>query len=529
MDELRIEQVLEYFSKFEVGDYVTHPDFGIGQYDGEVTKQINGEEKTFLRIIYDKGEVLYVPAEKRTEIQKYVGVTDEKPKLTKLRSKQWKKAKAKVKRAIGAIIKELIELYAKRQITKGYAFPPDSPKQKEFEQKFPYQLTEGQAKAIEEIKADMEKPVPMDRLLCGDVGSGKTEVAMRAVFKAVDNKKQVAVLCPTSVLAYQHYKDFVKRFEGFNVNIALLNSFITVREQEEVIKRLADGTIDIVIGTHKLLQDYVKFKDLGLVVIDEEQRFGVMHKEKIKMYKETVDVLSLSATPIPRTLQMTILGLRDVSVIKELPHNRQPVTVSVLPYDEAFVKNAILKELDRGGQVYFVYNRVKNIEEIVNHVKKLVPKARIGIAHGQMDTEELEQVMYDFVRHNYDILVATTIVEIGVNVPNANTMIIYEADKFGLSQLYQLRGRVGRGDREAYVYLTYLKDKIISDVAKIRLKTMQDFAKNGVGLDIAMKDLEIRGAGNLLGTEQHGFVNAVGYALYLKILNEAIQEYKKKT
>jgi len=517
---------IKSFTELEVGSYVVHVNYGIGKYEGIEKIKVDGVIRDYLKIVYAGGDVLFVPVEQLDLVQKYVGPTDNPPKLNKLGGGEWIRAKRKAKKAAEDLAKDLIQLYAKRQMAKGHAFSPDTPWQKEFEDQFPYEETEDQLRCIKEIKEDMEKDKPMDRLLCGDVGYGKTEVALRAAFKAVADGKQVAFLCPTTILAYQHYTNFLERFKEFPVKIEMLSRFRTPKEQAQIIKGLADGTIDIVVGTHRLLQNDVKFKDLGLLIIDEEQRFGVVHKEKIKKLKENIDVLTLSATPIPRTLHMSLIGIRDMSILENPPEDRFPVETYVVEFNEELIKDAILREVGRGGQVYFVCNRVQGIEKMANFIKELVPNCRIAVAHGQMEESKLEQVMVDFLKGEYDVLVTTTIIETGLDIPNVNTIIVYDADKLGLAQLYQLRGRVGRSNRLAYAYFTYRKDKVLSEVAEKRLEAIKEFTEFGSGFKIAMRDLEIRGAGNLLGAEQHGHIDAVGYDLYLKLLEEAIRNLK---
>lgn len=517
---------IKSFTELEVGSYVVHVNYGIGKYEGIEKIKVDGIIRDYLKIIYAGGDTLFVPVEQLDLVQKYVGPTDNPPKLNKLGGSEWIRAKRKAKKAVEDIAKDLIKLYAKRQIAKGHAFSPDTPWQKEFEEQFPYEETEDQLRCIKEIKEDMEKDRPMDRLLCGDVGYGKTEVALRAAFKAVADGKQVAFLCPTTILAYQHYTNFIERFKEFPVKIEMLSRFRTPKEQAQIIKSLAEGTIDIIVGTHRLLQSDVKFKDLGLLIIDEEQRFGVVHKEKIKKLKENIDVLTLSATPIPRTLHMSLIGIRDMSILENPPEDRFPVETYVMEFNEELIKDAILREIGRGGQVYFVYNRVNGIEKMASLVKDLVPSCRVAVAHGQMEENQLEKVMIDFLNGEYDVLVTTTIIETGLDIPNVNTIIVYDADKLGLSQLYQLRGRVGRSNRLAYAYFTYRKDKVLSEVAEKRLEAIKEFTEFGSGFKIAMRDLEIRGAGNLLGAEQHGHIDAIGYDLYLKLLEEAIRNLK---
>lgn len=517
---------IKSFTELEIGSYVVHVNYGIGKYEGIEKIKVDGIVRDYLKIIYAGGDTLFVPVEQLDLVQKYVGPTDNPPKLNKLGGSEWLRAKRKAKKAVEDLAKDLIQLYAKRQMVKGHAFSPDTPWQKEFEEQFPYEETEDQLRCIKEIKEDMEKDRPMDRLLCGDVGYGKTEVALRAAFKAVADGKQVAFLCPTTILAYQHYANFIERFKEFPVKIEMLSRFRTPKEQSKIIKELAEGNIDIIVGTHRLLQNDIKFKDLGLLIIDEEQRFGVVHKEKIKKLKENIDVLTLSATPIPRTLHMSLIGIRDMSVLENPPEDRFPVETYVVEFNEELIKDAILREIARGGQVYFVYNRVNGIEKMASFVKDLVPGCRVAVAHGQMEESQLEKVMIDFLNGEYDVLVSTTIIETGLDIPNVNTIIVYDADKLGLSQLYQLRGRVGRSNRLAYAYFTYRKDKVLSEVAEKRLEAIKEFTEFGSGFKIAMRDLEIRGAGNLLGAEQHGHIDAIGYDLYLKLLEEAIRNLK---
>lgn len=517
---------IKNFTELTVGSYVVHVNYGIGKYEGIEKITVDGVTKDYLKIKYAGDDKLFVPVEQLDLVQKYIGPEDKPPKLNKLGSSDWSKLKKRAKKAVEDIAKDLIKLYAKRQTMKGYAFSKDTPWQKDFEERFPYEETEDQLRCIEEIKKDMESDKPMDRLLCGDVGYGKTEVALRAAFKAVADGKQVAFLCPTTILAEQHYNNFVQRFKDFPVKIEMLSRFRSNKEQSQIIKMVADGTVDILVGTHKILQNDVKFKDLGLLIIDEEQRFGVKHKEKIKKLKENIDVLSLSATPIPRTLHMSLIGIRDMSVLENPPEDRYPVQTYVVEFNEDLIRDAILRELGRGGQVYFVYNRIDGIERMASILKELVPEARIAVAHGQMEEGKLEDIMIGFLNRDYDILVCTTIIETGLDIPNVNTIIVYDSDKMGLSQLYQLRGRVGRSNRLAYAYFTYRKDKVITEVAEKRLEAIKEFTEFGSGFKIAMRDLEIRGAGNLLGAEQHGHIDAVGYDMYLRLLDEAIKSLK---
>ncbi|WP_170839980.1 transcription-repair coupling factor [Lihuaxuella thermophila] len=521
------EKIKDY-QELKPGDYVVHVNHGIGRYVGIETLNVGGLHKDYLHIQYAGNDKLYVPVEQIEQVQKYVGSEERTPKVYSLGGSEWSKVKNKVRSSVQDIAKDLIELYAKRQQAKGYAFSKDTPYQKEFEAMFPYEETPDQLRSIEEIKTDMEQGRPMDRLLCGDVGYGKTEVAIRAAFKATMDGKQVAVLVPTTILAQQHYETFRERFSGYPVQIRVLSRFRSRKEQKETIEGLKNGTVDIVIGTHRLLSKDIVFKDLGLLIIDEEQRFGVKHKEKIKQIKHNIDVLTLTATPIPRTLHMAMMGVRDLSVIETPPENRFPVQTYVLEYSGALVREAIERELARGGQVYFLYNQVHNIEQMADQIRMLVPDARVAVAHGQMAETELEKVMLDFLDGEYDVLVSTTIIETGVDIPNVNTLIIYDADKMGLSQLYQLRGRVGRSNRIAYAYFTYQRDKVLSETAEKRLQAIKEFTELGSGFKIAMRDLAIRGAGNILGAEQHGHIASVGFELYSQMLKEAVAELQGK-
>ncbi|MGB9596999.1 MAG: transcription-repair coupling factor, partial [Candidatus Poribacteria bacterium] len=472
------------------------------------------------------GDALYVPTYNLDLVHKYIGAESEKVKIDKLGGTSWERAKHRVKESARVLAKELLELYAAREAGFGHAFSSDTTWQMEFEAAFPYEETEDQLSTIDDVKNDMEKPKPMDRLICGDVGYGKTEVALRAAFKAIMDNKQVAVLVPTTVLAQQHYNTFTKRFADYPVKVEMLSRFRRPKEQKEIISNLASGQIDIVIGTHRLLSKDVKFKDLGLLVIDEEQRFGVLQKEKIKQMKKTVDVLTLSATPIPRTLHMAIMGARDISIINTPPENRLPIETYVMEFDKDVIRDAILHEMDRGGQVFFVHNRVETIDSVADIVRNIVPEARIAIAHGQMPERQLENIMMDFVSYKYDVLVCTTIIESGLDIPNVNTIIIDRADALGLAQLYQLRGRVGRDRYKAYGYLFYPSDKVITEDSQKRLRVIEEFTDLGSGFKIALRDLEIRGMGNILGAEQHGHIMTVGYDMYCKLLNEAIKELK---
>ncbi|WP_018708542.1 transcription-repair coupling factor [Siminovitchia fordii] len=520
---------IKSYSELNPGDYVVHVNHGIGKYLGIETLEIKGVHKDYLNISYQGNDTLYVPVDQIELVQKYVGSEGKEPKMYKLGGNDWKRVKKKVESSVKDIADELIKLYAEREATKGYAFSPDSDMQREFELSFPYQETDDQIRSITEIKRDMERERPMDRLLCGDVGYGKTEVAIRAAFKAIMDGKQVAILVPTTILAQQHFETIKERFNGYPINISLLSRFRTKKQQTETSKGLKNGTIDLVIGTHRLLSKDIKFADLGLLIVDEEQRFGVSHKEKIKQLKTNVDVLTLTATPIPRTLHMSMLGVRDLSVIETPPENRFPVQTYVMEYNGVFVKEAIERELARDGQVYFLYNRVEDIERKAEEISMLVPDARVAYAHGQMGESELESVILSFLDGEFDVLVTTTIIETGVDIPSVNTLIVHDADRMGLSQLYQLRGRVGRSNRVAYAYFTYRKDKVLTEIAEKRLQAIKEFTELGSGFKIAMRDLSIRGAGNLLGAQQHGFIDSVGFDLYSQMLKEAIEERKGGT
>ncbi|WP_091775896.1 transcription-repair coupling factor [Piscibacillus halophilus] len=520
------ERVKSY-QELKVGDYVVHINHGIGKYLGIETLEVNDLHKDYMVINYSGNDKLYVPVDQIDQVQKYVGSEGKAPKLYRLGGSEWKKVKSRVQSSVEDIADDLIQLYAEREASKGHAFAPDTEIQRDFEAAFPYEETEDQIRCIEEIKKDMERERPMDRLLCGDVGYGKTEVAIRAAFKAVMDNKQVAVLVPTTILAQQHFETFQERFQEFGVNIGLLSRFRTPKQQKETLDKLKKGLIDVVIGTHRVLSKDVVFKDLGLLIVDEEQRFGVKHKEKIKQLKANVDVLTLTATPIPRTLHMSMVGVRDLSVIETPPENRFPIQTYVLEYNPAFIREAIERELARGGQVFFLYNRVDLIEKVAAEIDMLVEDARVNYAHGQMNEGQLEGIIFDFLEGNFDVLVSTTIIETGVDIPNVNTLIVYDADKMGLSQLYQLRGRVGRSSRLAYAYFTYQQNKVLSEVAEKRLEAIKEFTELGSGFKIAMRDLSIRGAGNLLGTEQHGFIDSVGFDLYSQMLNDAIKAKKE--
>ena len=512
------------FADLKPGDFVVHKIHGIGEFIGVNTIEADGVTKDYIKIKYKNDDMLYVPTNSLDNVRKYIGGGDSAPRLNKLGSKEWDNTKTRVKKNLKEVAKDLIELYAKRQKIKGFAFGKDTEWQKQFEGEFPYQETEDQLRCIEEVKKDMELPRPMDRLLCGDVGYGKTEVAIRAAFKAVMDHKQVAYLVPTTVLANQQYESFKSRMENFAVRVELLNRFRTKKEQNEVVKKLKLGEIDVVIGTHRLLSNDVEFKDLGLLIIDEEHRFGVKDKEKIKKLKTSVDVLTMTATPIPRTLHMSILGVRDMSVIYEPPQNRRPVQTYVLEYDGEVIKEAITKELERNGQVFYLYNNVENITRKALEISELVPEAKVEFAHGKMSGRELEDIMERFINKEIDVLICTTILESGIDIPNANTIIVENADRLGLAQLYQIRGRVGRSDKQAYAYVTYKRDKLLSEVADKRLKAIREFTEFGSGFKIAMRDLEIRGAGSLLGEIQHGHMEQVGYDTYCNLLDQVVKE-----
>ena len=514
------------FSELSVGDYVIHENHGLGIYRGIEKVEVDRTEKDYIKIEYAGNGNLYILATQLDLIQKYADSEAKPPKLNKLGTEAWNRTKAKVKGAVKDVAEELVKLYAARQQKNGFTFTPDSPWQREFEELFPYEETTDQLLAIEDTKRDMESRVIMDRLICGDVGYGKTEIALRAAFKAVQDNKQVVYLCPTTILAKQIYSNFDMRMKDFGVNVRMLSRFCTPKEVKETLEGLKKGLVDVVVGTHKVLSKSVEYRDLGLLIIDEEQRFGVSHKEKIKQLRENVDVITLSATPIPRTLHMSLIGIRDMSVLTEPPVDRLPIQTFVTEYDEEMVREAVNRELARGGQVYYVYNRVVGIEDVASNIAKMVPDANVSFAHGQMNERELENIMMDFVNGDIDVLVSTTIIETGLDIPNVNTIIIHDSDKFGLSQLYQLRGRVGRSGRAAYAFLLYKRDKVLKEVAEKRLSAIREFTELGSGFKIAMKDLEIRGAGNMLGEEQHGHMEAVGYDLYCKLLNEAISDLK---
>lgn len=519
-------KTIQSFTDLKVGDYVVHQSHGIGVFRGLEKITVDGANKDYMKISYADGGSLFIPVSQMDAVQKYIGSDSEKVRLNKLGGHDWNKAKAKVRAAVKILAEDLIAVYAKRRAAVGFVYSEDNLWQKEFEETFPYTETDDQLMAIEDVKKDMQSPRVMDRLICGDVGYGKTEVAIRAAFKAVQDNKQVAYLVPTTILAQQHYNTFVSRMRDYPIKVELMSRFRTPKQQKQTIKDLEQGFADIVIGTHRILSKDVKFKDLGLVIIDEEQRFGVAHKEKMKAMKENLDVLTLTATPIPRTLHMSLSGIRDMSILEEPPLERHPVQTYVMESDPEFIKDAILREISRGGQVYFLYNRVDGISQTAFKIQELVPQARVSFAHGQMTERELEVIMKDFIEGEIDVLVCTTIIETGLDIPNANTIIIQDADRMGLSQLYQLRGRVGRSNRMAYAYLMYRKNKILNEVSEKRLQTIKEFTEFGSGFKIAMRDLEIRGAGNLLGAEQHGHMEAVGYDMYCRLLDEAVKELR---
>ena len=512
------------YADLKIGDYVVHKNYGIGIFIGVNTITADGTTKDYIKLKYYGDDVLYVPTNQLDSVRKYVGGDEGGLKVNKLGTKEWLNTKAKVKKNLRQVAKELIELYAKREKSKGYAFPADTPWQTQFEDSFPYQETDDQLRCIDEVKKDMESSKPMDRLLCGDVGYGKTEVAIRAAFKAVMGGKQVAYLAPTTVLAEQQYKEFKERMTNFGIRVEVLNRFRTKKQQTEIINKLKLGEVDIVVGTHRILSKDVEFKDLGLLIIDEEHRFGVKDKEKIKQYKATIDVLTMTATPIPRTLHMSIVGVRDMSVIYEPPYNRKPVQTYVLEYDQEVIKEAITRELERNGQVFYLFNNVERIIQKADEISNLVPEAKVVYAHGQMTGHEIENIMEEFIEGKTNVLVCTTILESGIDIPNANTIIVENADRMGLAQLYQIRGRVGRSDRQGYAYITYKRDKLLSEIADKRLKAIKEFTEFGSGFKIAMRDLEIRGAGSLLGEIQSGHLEQVGYDTYCNLLDEVVKE-----
>lgn len=521
-------QEINAFTDLHAGDYVVHDTHGIGKYVGIKTIETDGVHKDYLEIHYSGHDVLYVPTDQIQFLQRYIGNEGEAPRLSRMGGADWKKARAKVQKSIDNLAEKLVALYAKREITDGYAFPPDTPFQQEFEEAFPYEETQDQLKAVAAIKESMEKPVPMDCLVCGDVGFGKTEVAVRAAFKAVMGGKQVAVLVPTTVLAQQHYQTFSERFRSFGVVCDVLNRFRSIKERKEILQKVEAGQIDVLIGTHSILNKNVKFKDAGLLIVDEEQRFGVAQKEKWKTWATGIDVLTLSATPIPRTLHMSLVHLRQMCLIETPPTERLPVQTYVTEYDGAIVRDAIMREKRRGGQVFFVYNRVATMERMKVELETLVPEVTIGMAHGQMMGSVLEASMFDFYEGEYDVLLCSSLVENGLDIANANTIIVYDADRFGLSQLYQMRGRVGRSHRTAYAYFLYRRNKILNEVAEKRLQAVKEFTELGSGFKIAMRDLEIRGAGNLLGREQHGNIAGVGFVMYVQMLEEAVNRLRNE-
>ncbi len=520
---------IKAFTDINVGDYVVHENHGVGRFTGVEKLAVDGSVRDYLKICYAANDVLYIPVDQMESIQKYVGSEGVEPKINRLSGTDWVKTKARAKAAIKDMAEDFLRLSAERALNPGYQFGPDSVWQKEFEEAFPYEETDDQLRCAEEIKRDMEKPSAMDRLLCGDVGYGKTEVAARAVFKCLEQGKQAAVLVPTTILANQHFYTFKERMADYPFNIQVLSRFRTARQQDQIIEDLARGDVDLVVGTHRLLSSDVRFKDLGLLVIDEEQRFGVEHKEALKKLKANVDVLTLSATPIPRTLHMSLIGVRDMSVIEEPPMDRYPVQTYVMEQDDQMIADLIRREIERDGQVYVVYNRVRGIQAMARRLQELVPEAKISVGHGQMAERQLEDVMMDFMEGGSQVLLATTIIESGLDIPNVNTMIILDADRFGLSQLYQLRGRVGRSSRIAYCYLMYKKDKVLSELAEKRLRAIREFTEFGSGFRVAMRDLELRGAGNVLGVEQSGHMLSIGYELYCKLVDEAVAELKGRT
>ena len=519
---MRITSLLE----LKVGDFVVHIHHGIGLYQGLVKMTVQGVEREYLLIQYDGGDKLYVPVDQVDRVQKYIGSEGAPPTVNKLGGTEWVKTTAKAQRQAREIAGELIQLYAARQASPGHAYGEDTPWQREMEDAFPYTETPDQQAAIDDVKRDLEAPLPMDRLICGDVGYGKTEVAIRAAFKVASEGRQVAVLCPTTVLTAQHFNTFSERLAAFPLKVDMLSRFRSPKEQAQTLDAIRAGAVDVVIGTHRLLSKDIEFKDLGLVIVDEEQRFGVTHKERLKQLRKTVDVLTMTATPIPRTLQMSLSGIRDLSLINDPPEGRTPVKTLIKEYDDSLIREAILREIDRGGQVYFIHNRVESIRHVAARLERLVPEARFRVGHGQMGEDALEEVMIDFYEHKFDVLVCTTIVESGLDIANTNTMIIDQADKFGLAQLYQLRGRVGRSPRQAYALLLYQRNKILSTIAEQRLGALREFSELGSGYKIALRDMELRGAGSLLGSEQSGTVATVGLDLYMQLLEQAVREYK---
>ena len=525
-DKFSQAEVLDSYQDLKKGDFVVHNKYGVGRYEGIVTKPINGNMQDYLQVVYKDNDTLLVPLEQFKLVRKFVTAEGVGVRLNKLGSSAWTKTKQKIAEEVDDIAERLINLYSAREENIGFAFSPDDDYSRRFERNFPYKLTDDQIKAIAEVKYDMEQSKPMDRLLCGDVGFGKTEVAMIAAFKACKDLKQVAYLCPTTILSRQHYNTFRERFKGFPFNVELINRYVSDSDQKQIIKRLKEGKVDILIGTHRLLSSDVQFADLGLLIIDEEQRFGVQAKEKIKELKKTIDVLSLSATPIPRTLQMSLVGVMSLSQLNTPPQNRMPIQTYVVEKNDALIKETIQRELARNGQVFYLHNNVSDIYDVARKIKLLVPQAHIGIGHGQMNRDEIEDVMYRFVEGQYNVLICTTIIETGIDIPNANTILIESAENFGLAQLYQIRGRVGRSDRVAYAYLMYRSNKSLSETATKRLQAIKDFTELGSGYKVAMRDLTIRGAGDLLGERQAGFINTIGMSLYLEMLNKAIRQKK---
>lgn len=517
-------KVLKDYQELDVGDYVVHDNYGIGQYLGIKTLEVQGIHRDYLYVAYAGDDTLYIPVEQFNLVRKYSSSEGKVPKINKLGSSQWQKAKAKARNKVDDIADKLIEIYAARMNQTGYAFSKDNEMQLEFENAFGYELTEDQVRSVKEIKEDMEKPQPMDRLLCGDVGFGKTEVALRAVFKAILSNKQVAFLCPTTILSMQHYKTMLDRFENFPVKVALLNRFTSTKQKNQILKDLKEGNIDLLVGTHRILSKDIEFKDIGLLCIDEEQRFGVKQKEKIKEYRKIIDVLTLSATPIPRTLQMSLMGIRGLSQIETPPKNRQPVQTYVIEKNDVLIKQIIERELARDGQVFYLHNRTSNIANIADKIGRMVPDARVVVGHGKMEKNELEDVMMRFVNKEYNVLICTTIIETGIDIPNANTIIVENADKFGLSQLYQIKGRVGRSNRGAYAYLLYSPSKVLTEEASKRLKAIKEFTELGSGYKIAMRDLAIRGAGDILGGTQSGFIDSIGFDMFMKILQDSVNQ-----
>ena len=526
--KFKVGTTVRNINKLEKGDYVVHNIHGIGIYQGIKTLEKNGLKKDYLMILYKDNDKVYIPVEKIEMIKKYSSNEGRKPKINKLGSTDWAKTKARVKSKVENIAGDLLKLYSKRESSKGFAFSKDGKEQIDFEKDFPYTETKDQLKVVDEIKRDMEKNIPMDRLLCGDVGYGKTEVAFRAIFKAIMDGKQVIMLCPTTLLSTQHYQNAIERFKNYPIDIEVLNRFVPKKKQEKILKNLEEGKIDLIIGTHRLLSSDVKLKNLGLLVIDEEQRFGVKHKEKIKEYKTNIDVLTLTATPIPRTLQMSMAGIRSLSLIETPPVDRYPVQTYVVQENTQIIRDSIYRELSREGQVFILYNDIASMMQKLSELKKLVPEARIVCAHGKMQKHELEDIMQGFINKEYDVLLCTTIIETGIDIPSVNTLIIYDADRFGLAQLYQIRGRVGRSNKIAYCYLMYNQGKILSEIAKKRLNVIKDFTQLGSGFAIAIRDLSIRGAGDILGSEQAGFVDSVGVELFLEMLNEEVDKLKGK-